>query len=635
MKNKISILLWLASLVLAASLPAATFTNSPVTVSNTYLGTITLNIAGLTNGETVVVQKFLDLNTNGVIDGSDWLVQQFKITDDKAGMVLGGVTNFNVPGDMNSTTSAITARLNFNTGDFMQTLVAKYLFKLSSPVGRFTPVTNQFNVTNFPFGQKFTGNVISNNTATTIPNAVVMLMASPNGSPVAGTVANNSGSYSIQMPAGTYTLMAFRTNFLVNMMTAPNLTLNNLATVTTNLSLTNTTAGIGGRLVDAASPGTGVPGVLCLAQSTNGLFGVGFSNTNGLFTIAVRSGGWNVKAEGFGMLVNGYVAPDNGTNVNAGTLTITNALPKATALIYGSVKDIGGNPMAGLVVGANDNNGQYYTSSCTDTNGNYMVGVMGLGVGATWWADVQEDRGPLDYVFAKTTMDGNIVSNTAVVENFTAIPATNRITGTVTFNGNPVAGVSVQGNMMIGGTNYQALWLVTDNSGNYSMKVCNGLWNIALYCYGGSDDSLNSILGPGSYACPNQQQVIVFNGNATNNIVVQPCGKVVIDTPSPLFPGEVNAYYSQLIQAASCDTSYSWQKTSGTLPPGLSFAQNGLDYQLSGTPNTAGTYTFTVQVMDAASHVTNKQFSVSISNALQIAPATLPGGPHGPSYSQP
>ena len=61
--------------------PVVAFTITPTTVSNTYNGTITLQIVGLTNKETVVVQKFLDLNTNGVIDGGDWMVQQFTLQD--------------------------------------------------------------------------------------------------------------------------------------------------------------------------------------------------------------------------------------------------------------------------------------------------------------------------------------------------------------------------------------------------------------------------------------------------------------------------------------------------------------------------------------------------------------------------
>ena len=115
---------------------AVTFNVTPSAVSNTYSGTITLQIGGLTNTETVVVQKFLDLNTNGVIDGGDWLVQQFTLQDG-TNFVIGGVTNFNVPGDLNATTGAITATLNFQNGDFVQNIVGKYLYKLSSPGGPF------------------------------------------------------------------------------------------------------------------------------------------------------------------------------------------------------------------------------------------------------------------------------------------------------------------------------------------------------------------------------------------------------------------------------------------------------------------------------------------------------------------
>ena len=38
----------------------------------------------------------------------------------------------------------------------------------------------------------------------------------------------------------------------------------------------------------------------------------------------------------------------SGTNVNAGTTGVTLAVPKATALIYGSVKNNLGNPFAGI-----------------------------------------------------------------------------------------------------------------------------------------------------------------------------------------------------------------------------------------------------------------------------------------------
>src|SRR6266487_5104452 len=111
---------------------------------------IDLQITGLTNGETVVDQKFLDANSNDVIDDADLLVQQFNLSDGQAS-VIGGVTNFNVPGDTDTTAGQITAQLSFLNNDFTQNIIGKYAFKLSSPSGRFSPITSLFNVTNVPY----------------------------------------------------------------------------------------------------------------------------------------------------------------------------------------------------------------------------------------------------------------------------------------------------------------------------------------------------------------------------------------------------------------------------------------------------------------------------------------------------
>src|ERR1035438_2013013 len=82
--------------------PAVTFSVTPAAVSNSYNGTITLQIGGLTNRETVVIQKYLDVNTNGVIDANDLMVQQFQlIVGQTEAIVIGGVTNVNVPFNSN------------------------------------------------------------------------------------------------------------------------------------------------------------------------------------------------------------------------------------------------------------------------------------------------------------------------------------------------------------------------------------------------------------------------------------------------------------------------------------------------------------------------------------------------------
>jgi hypothetical protein len=88
-------------------------------------------------------------------------------------MVIGGVTNANVPGDTGTTAGQINAKLFFQNGDFLQNIAGQYLFRLSSPGGYFPPMTNVFTVTNSPYPQSFTGSVVSNGTSTTLPNAVV------------------------------------------------------------------------------------------------------------------------------------------------------------------------------------------------------------------------------------------------------------------------------------------------------------------------------------------------------------------------------------------------------------------------------------------------------------------------------
>jgi hypothetical protein len=132
MKTNNRIIKWLALLALAilnsqlsTTLAAVTFTNTPSTISNTYAGNITLQINGLTNGETVVFQEFIDANTNGVIDAGDMLVQQFQLTDGQPGMVIGGVTNPVVPGDTTPRDGAITAQIVVQPQAFWECLVAK------------------------------------------------------------------------------------------------------------------------------------------------------------------------------------------------------------------------------------------------------------------------------------------------------------------------------------------------------------------------------------------------------------------------------------------------------------------------------------------------------------------------------
>jgi hypothetical protein len=518
----IAVLASFACLNQCADAATVTFTNLPAVVSNTYAGTITLQIGGLTNTEKVVVQKFLDLNANGIVDGGDLLVQQFGLTDGQSGMVIGGVTNFNVPGDLNAATGVITATLNFRDGDFMQNITGNYLYVLSSPAGHFAPITNSFNVTSFPFLQQFTGNVVSNGTSATVSNVVVMLFpapraghSSPDGYPAASAVADSAGNYTIAAPPGTYVPLAFGSNYIGNFSASPVLTLAAGQTITTNLTLTNATSSLVGSVVDANNSNKRVPGVWLHAMSSQGLLAITLTDTNGNFTMPADAGTWNLNADETGLIVHGYVGLQNGTNVTGGATGVTLTYSKATALFYGSVTDSQGNPLPGLDVSGNDNDNFYEADGYTDANGNYVAGVLGgLGGDDPWQIDISSSTTLTNYILTQPAFDSNngtnVNANTVVLASFTALLATNSISGTLADNsGNPIAGVGIGANATINGNNYQA-YVDTDTNGSFTLNVANGTWSVAVSSGGG--DGLS-----GSYFSPVNQFVIISNNNAVVN----------------------------------------------------------------------------------------------------------------------
>jgi hypothetical protein len=591
------------------------FVVTPPTVSNFYNGIITLQVGGLANGETVLVEKFRDNNGNGVIDAADTEVQQFQLTDGQASVFYDGttaITNFNVPGDLTPADGAITAQLHPALSGVSQLTVAQYMFRLSSPVGHFAPITNLFNVTNSACAQSFTGNVVCS--GTNVPHALAYLLtppAGPNMTVIAGALADGNGTYRLNAPPGTYLLWAFKGDFVVDTQNGPVLALGANAAVTTNLSLLPATCGISGRFVDAANTNAGLPRVNLKAGTVNDLVTVGFADGNGNFTLSATTNWWAVFGDSQNLDSQGYLGLQSRTLVNATTGSVsgvTIALARGTALFYGTVQDAQNHPLAGVRLTGiqNDSTGPYVGDATTDQNGNYAMAVNDAGV---WNAGISANNPAFpNYVWSIGPGDTTFTNGQAVQWNFTALLATNHITGTVKDNNdNPIVGVGVNANATINGTNYQA-YVDTDINGNYCLNVANNnTWNIGVNCHGGSD-CLDNILGSGNYACPTNQSATIAGNNATNNFIVQICGTVSITTAS-LPAGSVAVYYDQFLQAASCSPPFNWSVMSGSLPSGLTLAGNG---ELYGTPGTNGTFNFTVQVTDNNSLTTNQALSLVI-----------------------
>jgi hypothetical protein len=102
-------------------------------------------------------------------------------------------------------------------------------------------------------------------------------------------------------------------------------------------------------------------------------------------------------------------------------------------------------------------------------------------------------------------------------------------------------------------------------------------------------------------------------------------------TTASLADGVVSAGYSQQLQATGGTGSYSWSRSAGDIPPGLTLSAAGL---ISGAPVSAGTWSFTVRAV-SGNKSAEKQLSITVAaGPVSIDTGTLPGGLVGVAYNQ-
>jgi hypothetical protein len=578
---------WLAALMLwggltaghAATSAVVTFTNFPNTVSNTYNGLITLQINGLTNGVTnVLVQKFLDVNTNGVIDGNDLLVQQFPLIEGQARQFTNGattvtVTNF-MPGDAGSVPGQITDPMNFQDGDFAQNFVGRYIYRVSSPSGQFTAVTNYLVVTNTFFTTLITGTVENATSLSNVPNALVLLF-SPQTTTlnmVAGAVANNSGGFNLRVPAGTYFMTAAKSNYVYNLTSSEvSVVTNTTNFLSSPLALTPASTNITGRVDNSTNSTIGVPGLSGLALSTNGYLSFYFTDTNGNFKAPILfSNEWVAPVNNFGATFDGYLTLEtNQAFIETNKVKVlTNALTKATAIFYGVITNNSGASMPGVYINAGDTAG-HASQAMTDAHGNYVLNALG---GTNLWvvtipppaSNPGLTNGSGSYVFSPANALTNINSGQAIQLNFAMASAFNTISGSVEdIDGNPISGVSVEvtgtlGTNVNGGT-YQAFTAQTDSSGGYSVNVASGNWTVSL--------STNSLISLGYNQFPPSQSTNLLDANAVINFTVVVCGEIDVLTTN-LPDALLGSSYETNLLATSCQPIANWTTAYGvTLSP--------------------------------------------------------------------
>jgi len=103
-------------------------------------------------------------------------------------------------------------------------------------------------------------------------------------------------------------------------------------------------------------------------------------------------------------------------------------------------------------------------------------------------------------------------------------------------------------------------------------------------------------------------------GNATRktlSLSIDPARPLVITNVSDqLTPGSVGASYAVGVFADGGVPPYRWSLAVGQLPPGLALTTS--PGRITGTPTTAGTFTFTLRVADNGGQQATRQFSITV-----------------------
>jgi hypothetical protein len=453
---------------------ALTLSVSPNNVSALYQGPITLQITGLTNGETVLVERYLDMNTNGIVDPREPLVQSFELTDGQVALI-GGARDGNVPGDNDLTANGqITANLNFANSPEFGRGAASYIFRVSSPGGHFAPLQQSLTVTPGAYTQRVTGNVSSGGSSLAHAMVAALVPMGHNEKFSAGTVADASGNFSLPVSNGTYVVLAFKPGYIGNFGTAPMITVSGSDT-NVSVPLTPANLTVSGSLTDASNS-IPVPGVQFFIGSTNNEYTVFFTDSQGNFNASLVTGQWQADSSDFSLMLGGYFRAQNKAQIDVGTSNVAGislTCFKGTAMIYGSLKDDSNTPLSGILLNNSDNGNLYTSSAVTDTNGNFWV----LGAAGFWNLGPSSDDSGLPANDVLQYVQIGLTNGQAVQTNLVARQVSAWLAGRATdSNNNPIG----SGSILAFGTNNVMSSAQLANDGSFALPLSGGTWSVVL-----------------------------------------------------------------------------------------------------------------------------------------------------------
>jgi hypothetical protein len=159
------------------------------------------------------------------------------------------------------------------------------------------------------------------------------------------------------------------------------------------------------------------------------------------------------------------------------------------------------------------------------------------------------------------------------------------------------------------GTAYSQTLAATGGTGNFTWTVTSGAVPTGLsLSSGGLLSGTPTVTGSFTFEATATDTA---SSSAAKSFTVNVAAPVVVSTSS-LPSATTGSAYSQTMTATGGTGSYTWTRTAGTLPTGLTLNSSGV---LSGTPTASGTFNFTVTATDGASRTGSKAMSVTVAAA--------------------
>ena len=438
---------------------------------------ITINISGLNPSDTVRIERFLDLNSDGIVDIGEPDVADFLITDGTSS-TIGGVNNPNIPGDDDGVANGtIVTHISIPTSSEIGQTAGNYIIRVLSPTGEFAPILTPLVITQPAYGQTVSGQLTLTSGSITTPGIIVLLSNNGNNNNyVASCVTDTAGNYTLNAPIGSYMLLGLHIGEVSSMSGAPSFSLTSGETLTgENPILTPATCTISGQVQDVPN-GLSLKGVQLMFNSTGNYFDLNTSDTNGNYVISAVVDQWQNDISEYNLTQLGYLATKSGTTttVSGATSTLNISLNQASALISGTVKDSGGTPRSGIIMNANLGNSNL--NATTGSNGSFTFAVSP----GTWSVGISQDYANANNLVGMSALSEPINGGQAIGNlQIQIADATGTVSGSVSDSGSGVANASVYASATLNGISYNSS-ANTDNNGNYRFPILSGTWNMGV-----------------------------------------------------------------------------------------------------------------------------------------------------------